>query len=74
MILLRLRRYVLPQGLSYIGFMDVFARWAPPNERVRLITFSSLGYGLGFATNYPISGFVIQYFGWQTLFYSSGKF
>lgn len=63
----------MAQGLSFIGIIDVYARWAPPNERVRLSNLAYLGYGVGVAINYPLSGFIIQNFGWRYLFYMYGK-
>ena len=51
----------------------MFVHWAPPNERMRLITIPSNGFVFGLATVFPISGFLIQNYGWQNLFYICGK-
>lgn len=40
---------------------------------MRLYTYASLGFGIGAAINYPLSGFVVHNFGWQSLFYIYGK-
>lgn len=52
---------------------ELFARWSPPEERARIITYSHTGIFLGTALNYPISGFVAHHFGWEYIFYVSGE-
>ena len=64
---------VLFKGISFISTTDIFTRWVPLSERVRAVTISTLGQSLGSAITYPISGFIIQYFGWKYIFYFSGK-
>ena len=62
------------QGLSFVSLADIFVHWTPSGERARSVTTTMLGYGLGLASTYPLSGLIIQNFGWQFLFYILGKY
>lgn len=53
---------------------ELYAHWAPPNERARFIVFSHAGIYFGTAINYPISGYIANIFGWEAIFYVSGKY
>ena len=52
---------------------EIYARWAPPDERARFIVLSHSGVYFGTAINYPVSGFVAKLFGWEAIFYVSGE-
>lgn len=52
---------------------DIFAHWAPPLERTRLVSSIRFGAICGVAINYPVSGYVAHHWGWQAIFYQSGK-
>ena len=56
-----------------MGNTDVMASWIPPNERVRALAFTYLGYGLGHSLNFPLAGFIIKHFGWSSVFYTFGE-
>lgn len=55
------------------GLSDIYVYWAPPNECSRLITFNIAGGNLGAVLNYPLSGFIAQHYGWETVFYVTGS-
>ena len=61
------------KGLGFIRIMDVFTHWAPPDERVQLVNYAHVGYAIGDVVSFPVSGFIIQNFGWKYLLYISGK-
>ncbi|KAK7591125.1 hypothetical protein V9T40_002738 [Parthenolecanium corni] len=50
----------------------VFVLWAPPDERARLVVISGTGAYLGAALNYPLSGFLANKYGWESIFYAAG--
>ena len=60
------------QGLITIGKTDVMARWILHNERVRILTYLSLGSGLGHVVSFSLSGYLVQHLGWFSTFYVSG--
>lgn len=49
------------------------AQWIPPNERSKFLT-SYLGSSVGIAVFYPLFGYIISSFAWETVFYVSGIF
>ena len=61
------------QGFTFVGIPDVVARWIPRHERVRALTGATLGYTLGNAINFPLTGFIIHHLGWSKVFYIFGK-
>lgn len=60
------------QAFSMASSAELYAHWAPPEERARLIVFSHAGVYFGTAINYPISGYIAKIFGWEAIFYVSG--
>lgn len=52
--------------------MEVFIHWTPPNERSRLIVNGITGYYIGSTIAHPLSGFIIQKYGWETVFFVTG--
>ncbi|RUS91220.1 hypothetical protein EGW08_001026, partial [Elysia chlorotica] len=67
----------LGEGVMYPAAQALWARWAPPNERSRLIGFSYAGGQFGNALIFPIGGFLCAYGfdgGWPSVFYVIGSF
>ncbi|CAH1999139.1 unnamed protein product [Acanthoscelides obtectus] len=58
-------------GFCWPAMHNLTASWIPPNERSKFVT-SYLGSSVGVAITYPICGFVIDRWGWEVVFYSSG--
>ena len=52
---------------------EIYAQWAPEDERARFIVLSHSGIYFGTAINYPVSGYLAKSFGWEMIFYFSGK-
>lgn len=61
------------QSFSTAATVVIFAHWAPPDERARLIAISFAGAYLGTSMNYPISGYIAKEYGWEAVFYISGE-
>ncbi|KAK7092725.1 sialin-like isoform X2 [Littorina saxatilis] len=65
----------LGEGVMYPAAQALWARWAPPNERSRLIGFSYAGGQFGNAIIFPIGGYLCAYGfdgGWPSVFYVIG--
>ncbi|BFZ22763.1 hypothetical protein BsWGS_25802 [Bradybaena similaris] len=65
----------LGEGVVYPAAQALWANWAPPNERSRLIGFSYAGGQFGNAIIFPIGGFLCAYGfdgGWPSVFYFVG--
>ncbi|XP_012938009.1 sialin [Aplysia californica] len=75
-LFLVLRVFVgLGEGVMYPAAQALWSRWAPPNERSRLIGFSYAGGQFGNAIIFPIGGFLCAYGpdgGWPAVFYVIG--
>ncbi|XP_011308742.1 putative inorganic phosphate cotransporter isoform X2 [Fopius arisanus] len=50
----------------------LLSKWVPPNERGRLCTMTYAGAQFGTVISYPISGAMIEFSGWRSVFYSFG--
>ncbi|XP_057320427.1 putative inorganic phosphate cotransporter [Microplitis mediator] len=48
------------------------SKWVPPSERSRLGSITYAGAQFGTAISYPISGVLIEYVGWRSVFYFFG--
>lgn len=53
--------------------MAIWARWAPPLERSRLIAMSASGGSFGAFVALPLTGYICQMLGWPTVFYICGE-
>ncbi|XP_070174957.1 sialin-like [Littorina saxatilis] len=63
------------QSVMYPACQALWARWAPPHERSRLIGFSYAGGQFGNAIIFPIAGYLCAYGfdgGWPSAFYVPG--
>ena len=47
--------------------------WVPKSERARFVSFTYLGGALGAAFAFPLAGFLIEWGGWETVFYLVGS-
>ncbi|KAK6181307.1 hypothetical protein SNE40_009189 [Patella caerulea] len=64
------------ESVMYPAAQALWARWAPPNERSRLIGLSYAGGQFGNALIFPIGGFLCHYGfdgGWPSVFYVIGS-
>lgn len=53
--------------------MAMWARWAPPLERSRLMTISGQGSNFGAFFALPLTGYICQTLGWPAVFYICGE-
>lgn len=61
------------QGVTFPAMMAMWARWAPPLERSRLMTLSGSGANFGAFLALPLTGFICQALGWPAVFYICGE-
>uniref|UniRef100_A0A3Q0QU58 Sialin n=1 Tax=Amphilophus citrinellus TaxID=61819 RepID=A0A3Q0QU58_AMPCI len=63
------------EGFGEVGqaMMALWARWAPPLERSRLMTMSGSGGSFGAFVALPLTGFICQMLGWPAVFYLCGS-
>ncbi|XP_071356299.1 uncharacterized protein [Trachinotus anak] len=60
------------EGVTFPAMMAMWARWAPPMERSRLMTLSGSGASFGTFLALPLTGFICQTLGWPAVFYLCG--
>ncbi|XP_043111450.1 sialin [Puntigrus tetrazona] len=60
------------EGVSYPAMHAMWASWAPPLERSRLLTVSYTGAQLGTVVALPLSGQICFYLDWTYVFYIFG--
>ncbi|XP_018603298.1 sialin [Scleropages formosus] len=60
------------EGVTFPAMMAMWARWAPPLERSRLISFSGAGSNFGAFVALPLTGFICHTLGWPAVFYCCG--
>ncbi|XP_036411328.1 sialin isoform X1 [Megalops cyprinoides] len=60
------------EGVTFPAMMAMWARWAPPLERSRLMTFSGAGANFGAFLALPLTGFICNTLGWPAVFYCCG--
>ncbi|KAK3105945.1 hypothetical protein FSP39_009222, partial [Pinctada imbricata] len=63
------------EATMYPSAQVLWAKWAPPHERSRLVGFAFGGCQLGNALAFPIAGFLCEYGfdgGWPSIFYIMG--
>ncbi|KAG8187236.1 hypothetical protein JTE90_020665 [Oedothorax gibbosus] len=64
------------QGVNSASMYAMFSRWAPVQERSRLLSICTIGQHVGTIVTMPTSGFLIQYGvmgGWPSVFYLFGS-
>ncbi|XP_056271085.1 sialin isoform X3 [Pseudoliparis swirei] len=60
------------EGVTFPAMMSMWARWAPPLERSRLMTLSGAGGNFGAFVTLPLTGYLCQTLGWPAVFYLCG--
>ncbi|KAM9804095.1 sialin [Neosynchiropus ocellatus] len=60
------------EGVTFPAMYTMWASWAPPLERSRLLTFSYIGAQLGTVVALPLSGEICFYLDWTYVFYIFG--
>ncbi|PBC26385.1 putative inorganic phosphate cotransporter isoform X2 [Apis cerana] len=58
-------------GATWPAIQPMTARWIPPTERSKFVS-NMMASSLGAALTMPICGFLIAYFGWESVFYVTG--
>ncbi|XP_072246727.1 sialin [Leuresthes tenuis] len=60
------------EGVTFPAMYTMWAAWAPPLERSRLLTISYIGAQLGTVIALPLSGEICFYLDWTYVFYVFG--
>ncbi|XP_061084829.1 sialin-like [Conger conger] len=60
------------EGVTFPAMHSMWASWAPPLERSRLLTISYAGAQLGTVVALPLSGYICYYLNWTYVFYVFG--
>ncbi|KAM8767608.1 sialin [Acanthopagrus schlegelii] len=60
------------EGVTFPAMMAMWARWAPPLERSRLMALSGSGSNFGAFLALPLTGYICQTLGWPAVFYICG--
>ncbi|KAF5908653.1 sialin-like isoform X1 [Clarias magur] len=60
------------EGVTFPAMMAMWACWAPPLERARLMTISGAGGNFGAFIAFPLTGFICHSLGWPAVFYWCG--
>ncbi|KAK4293223.1 hypothetical protein Pmani_034057 [Petrolisthes manimaculis] len=72
-VLILLRTLIgLSNGVVYPAMNAMVARWIPPLERPRFMSFTYMSNTLGTVITMPVCGFLIAWVGWPSVFYFSG--
>lgn len=62
------------KGVTFPAMMAMWACWAPPLERARLMTISGAGGNFGAFIAFPLTGFICHSLGWPAVFYWCGNY
>uniref|UniRef100_A0A1B6MQM7 Sialin n=1 Tax=Graphocephala atropunctata TaxID=36148 RepID=A0A1B6MQM7_9HEMI len=60
------------EGMAYPCIQEVWARWAPPQERTTMVSIALSGVPIGTVLGLQGSGFIADYLGWPYIFYVTG--
>ncbi|XP_014342669.1 sialin [Latimeria chalumnae] len=60
------------EGVTFPAMNTMWAKWAPPLERSKLMTFSGAGCQFGTFVALPLTGSICHYLGWPYVFYIFG--
>ncbi|XP_017757363.1 PREDICTED: putative inorganic phosphate cotransporter isoform X1 [Eufriesea mexicana] len=58
-------------GATWPAMQPMTVRWIPPTERSKFVS-NMMASSLGAAITLPLSGFLIAYIGWESVFYVTG--
>ncbi|CAL8122496.1 unnamed protein product [Orchesella dallaii] len=62
----------LAGGVTVPSMQAMISQWIPPEERGKLGSFAFAGMPFGSFISMLVSGFLINYFGWPSVFYATG--
>uniref|UniRef100_A0A1B0CSX1 Major facilitator superfamily (MFS) profile domain-containing protein n=2 Tax=Lutzomyia longipalpis TaxID=7200 RepID=A0A1B0CSX1_LUTLO len=62
------------KGVVFPSIQDIYANWAPKYERTSMMGIIQNGCQLGACISFLLSGYFVQYFGWESVFYIFGGF
>ncbi|XP_053459553.1 sialin-like [Nycticebus coucang] len=62
----------LGEGVTFPAMHAMWASWAPPLERTKLVSISYAGAHLGTVISLPLSGIICYYMNWTYVFYFFG--
>ncbi|XP_076177673.1 major facilitator superfamily transporter 9 [Ptiloglossa arizonensis] len=60
------------EGVTYPCMHAIWAQWAPPLERSKLVTLAFSGSFLGTVFAMPVAGLMAEHLGWSSIFYVFG--
>ncbi|GAB0100067.1 hypothetical protein DMENIID0001_160500 [Sergentomyia squamirostris] len=60
------------EGTTYPAVQSLLSRWAPVYERSRMSSIGYIGNYIGVFVSLPISGFLTEFSGWESVFYFFG--
>uniref|UniRef100_A0A1B0GHQ8 Major facilitator superfamily (MFS) profile domain-containing protein n=2 Tax=Lutzomyia longipalpis TaxID=7200 RepID=A0A1B0GHQ8_LUTLO len=64
--------YPLVVGVSFPSIQEVYSNWAPEYEKTRMAGIVQNGSQIGAFTSFLLSGVLVEYFGWESVFYFFG--
>uniref|UniRef100_A0A8C3SN41 Solute carrier family 17 member 4 n=1 Tax=Chelydra serpentina TaxID=8475 RepID=A0A8C3SN41_CHESE len=62
----------MAEGVIFPAQYTLWAKWAPPLERSRLMNLAEAGCTFGTFVTFPVAGIICQYLGWPYVFYIFG--
>ncbi|KAG8245576.1 hypothetical protein J6590_103318 [Homalodisca vitripennis] len=62
------------EGGTFPCTQAIYAQWAPPQERSRVIGFTFMGSALGTVLGLQMSGLIGDVLGWASIFYITGMY
>ncbi|GBO04148.1 Sialin, partial [Araneus ventricosus] len=62
----------LGEGVTYPAMNVLIGRWAPKNERSRMVTVTYTGSSVGSVVSFALSGIISDTLGWPSVFYIFG--
>ncbi|KAG8241170.1 hypothetical protein J6590_092808 [Homalodisca vitripennis] len=60
-------------GVTYPSIIAVWSRWAPPQERARLVTIAFSGSYFSIVVNPPVCRLIANTLGWTIIFHITGS-
>ncbi|XP_046664249.1 vesicular glutamate transporter 2.1-like [Homalodisca vitripennis] len=60
------------EGVTYSSIIAVWSRWAPPQERARLVTIAFSGIYFSIVINPPVCRLIANTLGWTIIFHITG--
>uniref|UniRef100_A0A0V0G7I6 Putative permease of the major facilitator superfamily protein n=1 Tax=Triatoma dimidiata TaxID=72491 RepID=A0A0V0G7I6_TRIDM len=58
-------------GVTFPAMQPIASKWIPPKDRTKFVS-NMMASSLGAAITLPISGLLIDYFNWESVFYVTG--